>query len=350
MLNRTEIRPGQPVPLALSAAEKSLLVEALLCLEDDLAKTISETPSNEPVPLSLDDLDGLADHIAAEANRTQDKRLKNRLDRIFKRIDTLLDSYVEVGGSTSLRIFDPQFSDGITVGVKLRAFVSINLFLADARSRVLTTDPFHHRSEENVRLNLTQEQRRLLGSLQPLPENLIAKLRWHADESEPIKVSIDELALLLLALAEKCREATSVQLSQYEEVAAVLASRLSLALDVGDAHSIQTRRTRKLKKRSRRPSKTSASGTVGVLLTASQRKIVGELSPELAGRLMLDERYQRTIQLTQEEITLLAKRVEAARPNAKNGMQKNSFRHIAEALSQGIEESEGNGSSRDDAP
>lgn len=343
MSDRTEIKPGQPVPIVLSAAERSLLLREIWNLDGDLANMLVEMPPDEPVPLLLDDLVGLGRRIAVAANCTKDKRLMKRLDQLFERIDTLLDSYVEVEAPTTLSIFDTQFTDGATVGAKLKAFVSYTLFLAEACSQIRAADPFHQRSEENVRLDLTKEQRDLLGALQSLPEQLAAKVRWHAEEPESIMVSIDELALLLVDLADACSKATSVELKQYQEVASILASSLSKSLEIGDAYSLQTSRTIRLNKRTSRPSKTSADGTnfmVGVPFTASQRKIVAELSPELAGRLQLDRRNQRTVQLTQEEITLLANRVEAALSNAKNGMRKNSLRHIANALAEAGEESE----------
>lgn len=353
MLNRTEIKPGQPVPLDLTAAEKSLLAKALLCLEDDLAEAIVGTPSDEPVTLSLDDLDGLADHIAAAANHAEDKQLKKRLDRIFKRIDTLLDSYVEVDAPTSLRIFDPQSADEAAVAAKLRAFASITLFLADARSRNRAADPFHHRSEQNVPLSLTGQQRELLGGLGSLPDKLLARLRWHADASEPMMASINELALLLFALAESIRVAAGVQLGRLEEAAAVLASSLSKALDVGDAHSLQTRRTRKLKKRKNRPTKGSPAGTsttIRLRLTASQRRVAAELTPELAGRLQLDDRNQRTIELFSAEAELLANLAQSARSNAKNGTQRISLGYLVDALSKAAQACQGVEPNRDAPP
>jgi hypothetical protein len=50
-----------------------------------------------------------------------------------------------------------------------------------------------------------------------------------------------------------------------------------------------------------------------VKLTQAQRKVVAEIAPELAGRLKLDERKQRTIPLTLAELKAIKEKAGGVR-------------------------------------
>ena len=81
-----------------------------------------------------------------------------------------------------------------------------------------------------------------------------------------------------------------------------------------------------------------------VLLTQAQRKVVADLLPKLADRLKLDEKNPRTISFTPKELESIRVKAEAARPNAQNGMIRNSLRHVVDAVTKALEEVEGIGS------
>ena len=84
-------KPDPKVPLALTDAERKLIVEDLEYIEDDYASVIRATPTDQPVRFALDDWKGLGDYIAAEAKQARDKRLKKELDRLYARICGLLE-------------------------------------------------------------------------------------------------------------------------------------------------------------------------------------------------------------------------------------------------------------------
>ena len=83
---------------------------------------------------------------------------------------------------------------------------------------------------------------------------------------------------------------------------------------------------------------------VNVVLTNAQRKVVADLLPKFADRLKLDQKNPRTITFTSKELEAIRDKAEAARPNAKNGMVRNSLRHVVDAVTKALEESEGIGS------
>ena len=84
-------QPQKKVPLALTEAERKLIVEDLVYVEDHYASVIRATPSDQPVRFTMDDWKGLGDWIAAAANQGRDKRLKKELDRLHARIRSLLE-------------------------------------------------------------------------------------------------------------------------------------------------------------------------------------------------------------------------------------------------------------------
>ncbi|MCH7688732.1 MAG: plasmid pRiA4b ORF-3 family protein, partial [Planctomycetes bacterium] len=78
--------------------------------------------------------------------------------------------------------------------------------------------------------------------------------------------------------------------------------------------------------------------------THAQRKVVAELMPELADRLLLDTSNQRTLPFTLDELQTMQQKAHEAIRHAENGMIRNSLRHIIEATTKAIEDSQGIGS------
>ena len=67
---------------------------------------------------------------------------------------------------------------------------------------------------------------------------------------------------------------------------------------------------------------------ISVRLTQAQRKVVAEIAPELADRLKLDERNQRTIRFTVAELKAIKEKAGKAIRHASTGMVHNSLRHV----------------------
>ena len=86
------------------------------------------------------------------------------------------------------------------------------------------------------------------------------------------------------------------------------------------------------------------TSSVSILLTQAQRIVTADLLPTLADRLKLDEKNQRKISFTSEELKSIQQKAAAARTHAKDGMKRHSLRHIADAIAKALEDSEGIGS------
>ena len=81
-----------------------------------------------------------------------------------------------------------------------------------------------------------------------------------------------------------------------------------------------------------------------VPITAAQRKVVADLLPELSDRLDLSKKNSRTISFTVKELQTIQQKAQEAIRHAETGMIRNSLRHIIEATSKAIEDSQGIGS------
>jgi hypothetical protein len=92
---KKQIRFGEKVPLKLTAAQRTLIIDEVTCLDQEYEQAIRDTPLGEPIMMSLDVLEDLGGFIAAEANHCELNAKRSRLDVIFEKIQTLQDRYVE---------------------------------------------------------------------------------------------------------------------------------------------------------------------------------------------------------------------------------------------------------------
>jgi len=73
-----------------------------------------------------------------------------------------------------------------------------------------------------------------------------------------------------------------------------------------------------------------ASQRLTVRLTQAQRKVIAEIAPELAARLKLDDKSQRTVPFTLAELRALKEKAGRAIRQASTGVVRNSLRHVTE--------------------
>ena len=72
-------------------------------------------------------------------------------------------------------------------------------------------------------------------------------------------------------------------------------------------------------------------------LTLAERQIVAELLPALADRLLLDTKYQRTLEFTRTELADIKRLATDALSEATRGSRRNSLRHIRDVAQKAIE-------------
>lgn len=97
MNSRKSQKQEQKIPVKLSKQERELIINKTFAgpdLTDRLRLT--SVSSTEPVfRFTLDELDELVGYIAAEANHTKSKRLERELDRLYDRIQDILDTHTD---------------------------------------------------------------------------------------------------------------------------------------------------------------------------------------------------------------------------------------------------------------
>ncbi|MBA2116727.1 plasmid pRiA4b ORF-3 family protein [Bremerella alba] len=120
MSPKKKIQHSEEVPLKLTAAERKLILDELMCLDQDYEQIIRETPSGKPVMMYLDDLEDFGGYIASEANHCEDKKKQKKLDAVFERVQDVLDKYMDEEPPLTLKIRDarnPQRKTKVNPGI-----------------------------------------------------------------------------------------------------------------------------------------------------------------------------------------------------------------------------------------
>ncbi|MGD8240934.1 MAG: hypothetical protein PVH68_20450 [Armatimonadota bacterium] len=97
MLRRKRIKPGDTVPLRLTARQHRLFVDEVLLYSDldDQLRLGTADEDGVVLHLTLQDADELAGSVAFAANHTEDRKLQRELDAIYSRVAALLDGYTD---------------------------------------------------------------------------------------------------------------------------------------------------------------------------------------------------------------------------------------------------------------
>ena len=91
------IQPGDRVPIRLSARERDLILDHTF-IGPELERRIrvgSAEEASVTVRLTLDDLDELIGHVAAQANHCSDSRLRTRLDNLYDRLRQVGEAFTD---------------------------------------------------------------------------------------------------------------------------------------------------------------------------------------------------------------------------------------------------------------
>ncbi len=95
--HRIHIAVGEKVSLELTERERDLITKYTFA-GNDLTDRLRVMPSFRGQPsyrFTLDELDELAGHVAAEANHTKVKNLQKELRQLFSRIADVLESHTD---------------------------------------------------------------------------------------------------------------------------------------------------------------------------------------------------------------------------------------------------------------
>ena len=91
-MRRIKIPYGTKLPVLLTPQELNLIRMNTFC-DPDFGKMGIVEGKNIKIMVSLDDIEELQGHVAAEANHTKNNKLQKELDRIFTKLQVSLDTY-----------------------------------------------------------------------------------------------------------------------------------------------------------------------------------------------------------------------------------------------------------------
>lgn len=95
--HRVPIRPNETVSLELNQRERELILSHTFADESltDRLQLVPQPGQRSIFHFTLDDLDELVGSIAAEANHTRNKVLRDQLDQLCERIEAVLNKYTD---------------------------------------------------------------------------------------------------------------------------------------------------------------------------------------------------------------------------------------------------------------
>ena len=189
MPTRKHVRPGEKLPLKLVAAERKLVLEELMCVDQQIEQAVSDTPTDQPVMMSLDDLDDLGGHIAAEANHCNDKKKQKTLDAIFEKIQGLLDKFTDSEPLQTVKIEDAR---------KVKAISDQSVQIADWVAQVLVAaEQLGIKKKHVEHFWLAPAQRDVLLLVPGVTKAIKSKLA-----KEKSSFTVAEVASMTMAVAE----------------------------------------------------------------------------------------------------------------------------------------------------
>jgi hypothetical protein len=93
-LRRKQIEPGQLITVRMSRRDQEL-IKNLVAADPDYAARLHDVPGESHLAgeYTLDDLEDLLGHVAADANHAESAKLRRQLDALYDRLLVVQRSY-----------------------------------------------------------------------------------------------------------------------------------------------------------------------------------------------------------------------------------------------------------------
>lgn len=98
---RISIKPGRKLELDLTPVERRAVLKDMIALPSDYRDMVANLHPEQPLLLTLDELDDFSGYVAAEANHAKSKKVRTILDTLFEKMTTLLDRFTDGEPPTS---------------------------------------------------------------------------------------------------------------------------------------------------------------------------------------------------------------------------------------------------------
>ena len=224
MSSPKRIQPGEPIGVKLGVSER-LTIQKLTMVESEIAERVERAPKEQPrISFTLDELDDLIGHVAADLNHTTDENRKYWLEKLYIKIDYLLQRHTD----------EPEISQEKQGLVdNLADWTTLTLEVAH-RSNIPT-------NQYNCKIILSKAQRRTILELD-ITDEIRELLTVDAAGPRTFDFTGDELASICHALAEPLATAKGKYRNQLLKAAEKVAQGLT------DGLTSKKRRTRKTTK------------------------------------------------------------------------------------------------------
>lgn len=229
MSSPKRIQPGDTIGLKLGVSER-LSIQKLTMVDSEIAERVAKAPKSQPrIPFTLDELDDLIGHVAADLNHTKDENRQYWLEKLYNKIDYVLQRYTD----------EPEISKekhglvDVAEAINLADWATLMLEMAH-RSNVPT-------NQYNCKVILSKAQRRTILEL-GISDEMRELLTVDAAGPRTFNFTGDELASICLTLAEPLATAKGKYRNHLLKAAEKVAQGLT------DSLTSQKRRTRKTKK------------------------------------------------------------------------------------------------------
>jgi len=206
-----QIRPDQPIGLPLGVSER-LVIQRLTSVEPEIAQRVATAPkAQRKIPFTLDELDDLIGHVAADLNHVDDESSRHYLEQIYSKIDHLLNTYTDQPEPVKAPQTDVQ-------AVRLNEWAS---FMLDVAKRA--GFPTNRYSSKVV---LSKAQRRTILELN-VSDEVRELITVEAAGPRTFDFTPEELAAICHALADPLSEARGRYRNQLLKAAEKVAQGLS---------------------------------------------------------------------------------------------------------------------------
>lgn len=212
--------------LPLGEAERKLILNQVSGLDQSVEALLRDTPLDQPIKMTLEGFDELAELIALKASETKSKKLEKNLDLILDKINNLIED--NDPACATLRIKETEKSKAIEQSaVQLATWVAQALAVAEsigAKNKPLPDfwlAPIH---------------RDLLLSLRGISRSNKTKLG-----QEPYSFSVAQVASMTMALAEELVEAKSERQISLMLLATHLMDRLNVGIGIAGEAQMKPR-------------------------------------------------------------------------------------------------------------
>lgn len=192
-------QPNEQLPLKLTAAERKLILDELLFIDQEFEAMIQGTPAGQPVMMSPDDLEDFGGYVAAEANHCDDPKKQKKLDGIFVKVQALLDkaSGAQPPQATKLRTAKSQAEkthDSLDEAPLSEQALHLRLFVTQGLA-VATQLGIEKRALHDF--FLAPAERIVLSATPGVPQEIKKKLA-----KEGTKFSLADIASMATAIAD----------------------------------------------------------------------------------------------------------------------------------------------------